>query len=51
MVVALVPLVIIVVFVACAAIFRLINFGLCWHHNKEIARLRKEEAELIAKIS
>jgi hypothetical protein len=51
MVVALVPLVIIVVFVACAAIFRLINLGLCWHHNKEIARLRKEEAELIAKIS
>ena len=51
MVVALVPLVIIVVLVACVAIFRLINLGLYWHHNKEIARLRKEEAELIAKIS
>lgn len=51
LVLALVPVMILVVFVACSAIFAVINVGLRWHHNKEIARLRKEEAELIAKIS
>lgn len=51
MVVILVPIMIILVFATCALIFVIINYVLAFSHNREIKRLRSEEADLISKIN